>query len=278
MTVQLGNQRFKRVAVKLGLINRKYIFPVQVYIISYPKSGRTWLRVLLGKTLCEHFDISEKYLLNPYKLTIIAQIYRLAKVTRTEFTHDGSDLIPPRNFNELQLNKSRYSKNKIVFLIRDPKDVCVSSYFHLTKRSKIFKGSLSEFIRDEKYGIKKILKFHKIWFENQTLPRDFLMIRYEDMSNNPALCIRSVLNFLECKDVPEQVVEKAVSFSRFENMKQLEQKEKFKSEILKPGNPSDEGSYKVRQGKVGSYVDYMSEEDIEFIEQAILEIGNPFYS
>jgi len=33
---------------------------VKVYIISYPKSGRAWLRMLLGKALCEQFSLGEK--------------------------------------------------------------------------------------------------------------------------------------------------------------------------------------------------------------------------
>jgi hypothetical protein len=34
------------------------------WIISFPKSGRTWLRVLLGKALCEELHLDETVMLD----------------------------------------------------------------------------------------------------------------------------------------------------------------------------------------------------------------------
>ncbi len=254
----------------------KKIVGTQVHIISHPKSGRTWLRVLLGKALCEHFNIDEKWLLDTYKLTF------LANILPTQFTHDRSEIKIGSNWNELESDKSNYRNKKVVFIIRDPRDVLVSTYFHATKRVNALYGvnedfgSISEFVRSDQYGIRKIIAFYKVWFDNQTLPRDFLLIRYEDMHKETAACLRSVLEFIGVKNISEETIINAVNFSRFENMKKLERSEQFQSRMLKAADPNDEESYKVRRGKVGGYSDYISQQDLEFIEQVIVEAGNPF--
>jgi hypothetical protein len=32
----------------------------RVSIVSFPKSGRTWLRVLIGKALCEYAELDDQ--------------------------------------------------------------------------------------------------------------------------------------------------------------------------------------------------------------------------
>jgi hypothetical protein len=39
---------------------------------------------------------------------------------------------------------------------------------------------------------------------------------------------------------------------------------------------NDPESYKTRRGKVGGYVDYLTAEDIAFIDQTVNEFGCPF--
>ena len=46
--------------------------------------------------------------------------------------------------------------------------------------------------------------------------------------------------------------------------------------ILGAGDPADPESYKVRKGKVGGYVDYLSQDHIAYIDDCIRELGNPF--
>ena len=71
----------QKVLEKVGLDNS------QVVIASYPKSGRTWLRALIGKAICQHYRVNEDLLLFTYTLT------RSASVLSTNFTHDGSGLL-----------------------------------------------------------------------------------------------------------------------------------------------------------------------------------------
>jgi hypothetical protein len=44
-----------------------------------------------------------------------------------------------------------------------------------------------------------------------------------------------------------------------------------------PGDKKDQSSFKVRQGKVGGYVQELSEDDLDYINKVIEENGAPFY-
>ena len=60
-------------------------------LISYPKSGRTWLRLMLGKALRDHFDLKlakQGDLLSIQKFTKIDR-----RIPRLELSHDGSPFL-----------------------------------------------------------------------------------------------------------------------------------------------------------------------------------------
>ena len=42
---------------------------VEVFLISHPKTGRTWLRAMIGHALCEVFDADRNILLETRELT-----------------------------------------------------------------------------------------------------------------------------------------------------------------------------------------------------------------
>lgn len=258
----------KDIAVKLDLIDGERI---DVWILSYPKSGRTWLRTMMGKTLCDHFELDQEKLLRTDILT------EQAGLPVTLFSHGGSALRERKTWNELETDKSRYKRKKVIYLVRQPHDVVVSSYFHAKNRFKIYDDSISQFIRDDRYGIRKIANFTKIWFDNQNIPKDFLFLHYEDIHENPLSCLQNVFNFIdENHNIPLKVLENAVEFSSFKNMKKMETAGSVPSNTHFTDNVKDSESYKVRKGKVGGYVDYLSSEDIEFIDKVLQEINYPF--
>ncbi len=265
-------KQIKKIAsyLRFDKIINRWRNDIKTYIISYPKSGRTWLRILFGKAICEQFNLDETLLLETHLLT------RSAKINPTLFTHDGAGFGDKNSWNELATDKSFYRNKKVVFLVRDPKDVIVSSYFHVTKRQRRFDGSISEFIRSDIYGIKKIVTFYKIWLDNQTIPKDFLLLKYENIHKDTSDVLRSLLTFTGVQNVPENTIETAVKFSDFENMRKLESSQTFSKTSMQPGDTNDEESYKVRKGKVGSYSEYLSQDDMNFINQVIEEAGHPF--
>ena len=84
------------------------------------------------------------------------------------FSHDDNPHL--KCVDEIVDNKSEYSDRKVILLARDIRDLMVSLYFHMTRRSKKFDGSISEFMRLPRGGLKSVVKFYNVWAENQFVP------------------------------------------------------------------------------------------------------------
>ena len=231
--------------------NRKFGPYRDVVVISYPKSGRTWLRVMLN----------DLHIIPTYE-------------------HDGSQNPLNLPYWELPEDKSQYKTNRIVFMVRDPRDTVVSAYFQMTKRHESYNGSISDFIRDDRYGIKKILKFHDIWYKNRHVPEGFTLVKYEDLHGDPFKVMKNLLEFLQVKSIDQNKLHRIIQFYQFNNMHKLEKQGYFKKSfkgVLYPKDVNDEESFKTRKGKVGGFHEYFSDEDIEFCSQVMEEFPNPFY-
>jgi hypothetical protein len=257
-----------RLSNAVGCLLRREAEP-EVYVVSYPKCGRTWLRVLVGKALCEQFGLDESGLFKTLALSCAA------KILPTKFVHDGAGGVAGIKWYEQEKDKSRFKDKKVALLVRDPRDVVVSSYFQAVKRMNAYDGSVQEFIRDECFGIRTIVSMYGAWQENRHVPRDFLLLRYEDMHRDPASCLRSLLEFMGLENPSAAVVAAAVRYGEFENMRRLERSGSFERK-MRPGDPGDVESYKVRRGVVGGFVDYLTPEDVAYVDRVVEEAGNPF--
>ena len=243
----------------------------EVVIVSYPKSGRTWLRTLLGKAFCEQYGVDEGLLLDTYTLT------KQTGVLTTRFTHDGSEILDGKHFRDLDVDRSaKFQGKKVLFIVRDLRDVLVSSYFQAVKRADVFEGEISAFIRDERFGVQKIVQFLNIWHVNQFFPDDFLLLTYEDMHKDTERALRQALDFMGAGSVTDAVIDRAVEFASFESMRRMEKNDEFGIWWMRPGDVDDPESYKVRRGKIGGYVDYLSSEDIAYVDETVQAIGCPF--
>jgi hypothetical protein len=242
------------------------------WIISFPKSGRTWLRVLLGKALCEELHLDETVMLD------IDAMIRTISDRAVTFFHDRTDIKRALRFDEIDTSKVDYADSTVVLLVRDPRDVIVSCYFQASKRRRVFDGPLEAFIRDERYGIRKCAAFHRIWSENQHVPQRFHLVRYEEMQRDPGAVLRSVLSVLGIPNISSASVQRAVSFGEFDNMHRLESTGYFDDKVLRPGDAADPDSFKVRRGQIGGYTDYASASDISYMNAIMAEEGGSFYA
>jgi hypothetical protein len=244
---------------------------VKVRVVSYPKSGRTWLRTLVGKALCDNFGLDEGLILGKFNGDEAPGLPALS------YTHDGCGYSKHRHFTEIGTDKSEYKKKKVILLVRDPRDVLVSFYLHLSRRSDLYRGSLSEFVRDDHYGIRKIIAFYNAWHANLDVPRETLVLRYEQMHADPEGNLRATLAFIGTRDIPDATIKKAVEFASFGNMKKLEGTQYFSNKKLRPGNAADAESWKVRRGVVGGYTEYLNAEDRRYVEDALRENPCPLF-
>ncbi|NEP21579.1 sulfotransferase domain-containing protein [Moorena sp. SIO3I6] len=265
---------------------------VDAYLISFPKCGRTWLRLMIGTALQQQFDLSHPDIKQKMlSLTPLAELH--PNIPTILIDHDDN---PQWNKpEELQTSKDRYKNVKVIFLVRDPRDVVVSAYFEQKKRVylwadgfkqdkslkkyldriKPYEGNLSEFIYEDVGSLKTLLRYYNIWKKNRHIPKDFLLVRYEDIHENPHQELRIVLDFLGVQ-YRDEVINEAVNYSSFEKMRNMEKTQKFDLK-LKPANLEDEESYKTRKGKVGGFAEYLNEKEIAYINHLINDTLSDFY-
>lgn len=235
-----------------SILTRELYRNTDVCIFSYPKSGRTWLRTILAKYLELQFG-------EPFNI---------------ELHNTNNPKIPKIAFSHILFNVNMYRNKKSIFLFRDPRDVVVSYYHHLKKREKKFDGDISHFIRNKRYGFKRI-----IFFMNKILKKKentkSLLVSYESLKKSTYSEIRRILLFLDLTISEKKLIE-SIRFSDFKNMKKMEMSEKFNNGRLKPLDKKDSNSYKVRKGKIGSYKEELSNKDIIYLNKNMKEL-NSFY-
>lgn len=240
-----------------------------VYLISYPKCGRTWLRLMMGRAVSTHFGLpeSEEVLFLRSNRRFHPQVPTITVV------HEDRPMLKAPE--ELATDKRCFSDKKVIFLARDPRDVIISSYFEMTRRGKlfgenpyekrqaVFEGSLQEFIDARVGGYDTLLAYYNIWAANRDVPEGFLLVRYEDLKADPPGQLSRVLKFIDLGEVTDAEIAEAVGYASFENMRKMEARGRFESGMLKPGDAASPESYKTRKGKVHGYVDYLTPEQIQ---------------
>jgi len=240
-----------------------------VYFVSYPKAGRTWLRALVGKALVDHFRMPEERLLDTPALT------RAAGLPVAVFDHDDSGLRQCLRWQDMATDRSAYRGKRVLLMARDVRDNLVSAYFQATRRIGVFAGPISAFVRHDAFGVEKILAFHRIWDANRHVPAAFEFVRYEDLHRDAARVLAGVLRFLGA-DVPAPTIATAVEYCRFENLRKAEAEDRFHTDVLRSARDGDPEAFKVRKGKVGNYTEYLAPDDVAFIDAAVAARGCEF--
>lgn len=261
-----------RAALRPGVV-RKHVQALleersaDAFLLSYPKAGRTWLRMMIGRAVVSHFDIADA---DVYDLS---QLSDKAPVPRILVTHDDNPhRKPPERLNR---SKRKYRGKKVVLLIRDPRDTIVSYYFQRTKRrQRPYAGDLSAFLHEREGGFDSLLEFYNIWAECRDVPAAFLLVRYEDLRSDPTGELRRVLDFLGLDVIEDSLLTEVVDALTFEKMRKMEQQDQLQKRSLRPGNKEDEESYKTRRGKVGGFRDYLSSDDIRLLNEKMERLSD----
>jgi hypothetical protein len=242
-------------------------------IVSFGKSGRTWLRVMLSRVYQVRHGLAQRHLLafdNLHK--------KVPEIPRIFFTHDNY----LKDFSKQGEQKVLYRDKKVILMVRDPADVAVSQYFQwkfrMTNRKKKINNypeggqdvSLYDFVMMPACGLPKIIDFMNGWARDLANIKDLMVIRYEDLRADPQDMLRRVLEFIGTPATLAELQE-AVAFASIENMRMLEQKRVFwlSGRRMLAKDRSNPNTYKVRRAKVGGYRDDFTSEQLASIDAMV---------
>ncbi len=222
-----------------------------LYLVSFPKSGNTWLSFLMANIHLKLSNINRE--VNFFNIhDFIPDIHGSRDLKRNILPFPGHRVIKSHSvFNPFY--------RKVIYIIRDPRDVMVSYYWFL-KNLGSFNGSLSEMIRSPLFGINAWCKHVQSWVEKTPASVSIDFVRYEDLKSNPSEVLRRLYKLLGYT-IPNDIFLESIELSSFENMKKLE-------EFYNYGGDMRFADFKfMRKGKAGTYKTELSKEDISFINQ-----------
>lgn len=247
-----------------------------VWLVSYPKSGNTWLRILLTHLIDACHDTAD---INALTIGGDAASRRLIDALghcpASELTLEELDALRPAAYRQFA---DRYTElgflkvhdayrhtvhgepifpaeitRAVVYLIRDPLDVAVSFAHHLDtgvddvieymNNNFIFAGDREKFQRQVHQPLLDWSRHVRSWTEQTRMP--VVVVRYEDLHAAPMRSLKRILDrvglFFE-----DPAIERAIDLSRF---KRLQQQETACGFYEKPPTSSPF----FRTGKVGDW-------------------------
>jgi len=232
-------------------------------LASYPKSGRTWFRFILANyfvmasgrefplDLQSMFAIVPNFALDPVRGVTAFQFAKaVGDVPMVLVTHD-------------RYRPMRFARSPIIFMVRDPRDVMVSAYFHATRHKKTYSGDIDTFVHDAEHGLPRLIRYLNGWADGLRSHRH-LVLSYERLSEDTEATTADALRFLG-REVDEPALRRAIEVSCLDRMRKVEQIGGIPAHNY---DRSDPEALRVRRGKVGGFTDYLDPTTIEWIEES----------
>lgn len=233
-----------------------------IWLASYPKSGNTWVRSILAALLYSsdgafNFDLIKRIPQFPKKevfkdlvkdfsnfneikknwITVQEKINSEKEIKLLK-THNGKYTVEKDNFTDDQNSLA------VIYIVRDPRTLVKSISNHFTKShydaskfliapSLIGNGKSFE---ERKDGILTLIgkwnDHYRSWTKNKN---NLLLIKYEDLVNNPETELTKLIKFLE-KYISFKTSEKKnktiLETTSFSNLKNMEEQGLFKEGVL----------------------------------------------
>ena len=250
-----------------------------VLVVSHGKSGRTWVRTLISSLYHQEFEIPKSKLIN------YDNFFRYnPEIPKIYFTGDVVSPIAPSSKDSISLAP----KQKLILLTRDPRDIAVSFYFQIVKRSteverlrkgvseEMAKATIFDFVVNTDFGIPRIIRRMNGWQKHLESSHEYLQIKYEGLHVDPLTNLGLVADFIGGGFSKDQI-QHAVAFASFESLREKERQGFFESDRLRPTDKSDPDSFKVRRGKVGGHKDYFTADQLKSIDSIVATQLSPVY-
>ncbi len=195
--------------------------PEDAFIVSYPRSGTTWSR----HTLFEIFTGQK----SGFRV-VDATLCGVGK------HHKGKPVLP--GGGRLISSHEQYRKwkhyHKVIYLVRDPRDVVLSEFVYLTNL-EFFYGDQEKFVKHflttAVSGFGPWQRHVESWLDSPLAATpNFLLVRFEDLKRDPVAGFTRMANFVGLNPTPE-LIQRAVAGSSLEKMREKEVREPVKASV-----------------------------------------------
>jgi hypothetical protein len=190
------------------------IYPDDTFVVSYPRSGNTWTRFLIAN------------LLHPEEPVTFATIERIVPDSEAQSRRTLRSIPRPRVIKSHQYFHPRF--RKVIYIVRDPRDVVLSYYDFQRKYRQIQDGyPLSQYVREFLEGGLGLGDWGtwaenvQSWISTREGHPGFLLLRYEDMSANTGQELAKLAWFLGINPNP-QLLANAIERSSADRLRELE--------------------------------------------------------
>jgi len=228
-----------------------------IWLASYPKSGNTWMRTIIAALLFSedgefNFSILGKIPQFPKKKVfkdLVKDFSNFNEIKKNwinaqdKINLDGKIKLFKTHQGKYTVEGDSFTNNNntlaTIYIVRDPRNLVSSISNHYTKslddsckfllEPKIIGNGKD--IKDKTGGIYTLLgkwnEHYRSWTTNK---KDLLLIKYEDLINNPRAELEKTINFLKKYlnfETNENKINKILKTTSFDNLKRLENEGQF---------------------------------------------------
>lgn len=257
-------QYWRRILIQFGMFDEAAyklvidrIDPNDIFIVSYPKSGNTWMRFLVANILEPSMAWTFRNIgsLIPDIYADNGTINHIQRPAYIKAHHPWFNYYP-----------------KSIYIVRDYRDVLLS-YYAYQVAMKAWAGNFSSFIREheklDEFGSWSQHVLEALQFQKEH-PQRILIVKYEELHTNTKSELKKVVEF--CRISKNTKLEDVIEKSNFSALKNAEEVHGSTFKDL------TESTF-FRKGETGNWRTEISSEDIAYIEEhntsALLAFGYP---
>ena len=280
-----------RVAARERLLSRLEVGIARragLLIIGHPKSGNTWLKVMLARLYQVRHGFKANELIGSDELALRNPAIPRLAATNAIYSYEGA----VGRILAAGAPDDPLRHKPVMLLARNPIDIAVSWFFQFTKRQSKHKQELVnhfiehpidrrtigmwDFVRHSDIGLPFLIDYLNTWKRNIGELENAMIVRYEDLRSDTAETLKKV-TVLMGEDFSDDEIAEAVSFGSFDNLRKLETSGFFRRGGMRLVNANDPETFKVRRGKVGGYGDYFTEAQTAELEALMMERLSPTF-
>jgi hypothetical protein len=235
---------------------RVNVFPDDVFLVSYPKCGNTWLRFLIAN------------LIYPEKNPDLTNISNLLPDIEGGRKRDIEHMQRPRILKSHQYFDHRYPK--LIYLVRDPRDVALAEHHFDIKRRLIpenlpVERFVARFVSGQLNHPNGTWGEHVAsWLSTRRDDPQFLLLTYEAIQVQPMVELARIASFLGIAADNERLAF-AVKQSAAERVRELEKKQGL---VFGSTRETRQDMPYIRSGKSGGWKTALPQACVTEIESA----------